>query len=98
MIAQRSTRSNEFIVGRQRTTCALKCAVFHSPRLCGVIAARIMPSIRILAEDDVRAAIDSDRALELARVTLRDQARGNSELSTPSAMSLDATRFGAGRF
>src|SRR5450432_3574639 len=57
-----------------------------------------MPCIRILGEDDVRAAIDSDRALELARLTLRDQAAGNSELSTPSAMSLDATRFGAGRF
>lgn len=57
-----------------------------------------MPNIRILGEDDVRAAIDSDRALELARATLRDQAQGNSELSTPSAMSLDATRFGAGRF
>ena len=57
-----------------------------------------MPSIRILGEDDVRAAIDSDRALELARLTLRDQAEGGSELSTPSAMSLDARRFGTGRF
>ncbi|MEO7729105.1 MAG: hypothetical protein ABIS45_17780 [Burkholderiales bacterium] len=57
-----------------------------------------MPHIRILGEDDVRAAIDSARALELARLTLRDQAQGHSELSTPSAMSLDATRFGAGRF
>ena len=57
-----------------------------------------MSCIRILGEDDVRAAIDSDRALELARLTLRDQAAGNSELSTPSAMSLDARRFGAGRF
>jgi alanine dehydrogenase len=57
-----------------------------------------MSSIRILGEDDVRAAIDSARALELARLTLRDQAAGNSELSTPSAMSLDARRFGAGRF
>ena len=57
-----------------------------------------MPSIRILSEDDVRAAIDSGRALELARLTLRDQAEGNSELSTPSSMSLDAKRFGAGRF
>jgi ornithine cyclodeaminase len=57
-----------------------------------------MASIRILSEDDVRAAIDSDCALELARATLNDQAQGNSELSVPSSMSLDATRFGAGRF
>jgi ornithine cyclodeaminase/alanine dehydrogenase-like protein (mu-crystallin family) len=57
-----------------------------------------MSCIRILGEDDVRAAIDTARALDLARLTLRDQAEGGSELSTPSAMSLDATRFGAGRF
>lgn len=57
-----------------------------------------MPGFRILSEDDVRAAIDSARALELARATLRDQANGGSDLSTPSSMSLDATRFGAGRF
>ena len=57
-----------------------------------------MSSIRILGEDDVRTAIDSARALNLARLTLRDQAAGNSVLSTPSAMSLDARRFGAGRF
>ncbi len=57
-----------------------------------------MSCIRILSEDDVRAAIDTDRALELARATLRDQAEGGSELSTPSEMSLDARRFGAGRF
>lgn len=57
-----------------------------------------MPGIRILSEDDVREAIDSARALELARTTLRDQATGSSELSVPSSMALDATRFGAGRF
>jgi ornithine cyclodeaminase/alanine dehydrogenase-like protein (mu-crystallin family) len=57
-----------------------------------------MPGIRILSEYDVRAAIDSARALELARATLRDQAGGASELSTPSSMALDATRFGGGRF
>ncbi|HEV7819959.1 MAG TPA: hypothetical protein VGO84_02195 [Burkholderiales bacterium] len=57
-----------------------------------------MPGLRILTEDDVRAAIDSARALELARATLRDQAAGGSELSAPSSMALDATRFGAGRF
>ncbi len=57
-----------------------------------------MSCIRILGEDDVRAAIDTDRALDLARLTLRDQANGDSSLSTPSAMTLDARRFGAGRF
>ena len=57
-----------------------------------------MPSIRILGEQDVRAVIDAECALELARLTLRDQAAGNSELSVPSSMSLDARRFGAGRF
>ena len=57
-----------------------------------------MPGIRILSEHDVRAAIDSARALDLARATLRDQAAGASELSAPSSMALDATRFGAGRF
>ena len=57
-----------------------------------------MSSIRILAEDDVRALIDADSALELARRTLKDQADGNSSLSSPSAMTLDATRFGGGRF
>jgi ornithine cyclodeaminase/alanine dehydrogenase-like protein (mu-crystallin family) len=55
-------------------------------------------SIRILGEDDVRALIDSDSALEIARRTLKDQAEGSSSLSTPSAMTLDATRFGGGRF
>jgi ornithine cyclodeaminase/alanine dehydrogenase-like protein (mu-crystallin family) len=55
-------------------------------------------SIRILGEDDVRELIDSDSALEIARRTLKDQAEGNSTLSTPSAMTLDATRFGGGRF
>jgi ornithine cyclodeaminase/alanine dehydrogenase-like protein (mu-crystallin family) len=57
-----------------------------------------MSSIRILGEDDVRELIDSKAALALARRTLRDQAEGNSSLSTPSAMTLDATRFGGGRF
>jgi ornithine cyclodeaminase len=55
-------------------------------------------SLRILGEDDVRALIDTDSALELARRTLKDQAEGNSSLSTPSAMTLDATRFSGGRF
>ncbi len=57
-----------------------------------------MPTLRILGEDDVRAVIDTDRALELARQTLRDQAAGRSSLSTPSAMTLDARAFGSGRF
>src|SRR5258707_7746254 len=98
MIAQACPCGNALNAHRERAMHAPKRAVFHSPHLCGVIAARTMPNIRILGEDDVRVAIDSDRALELARATLRDQAQGNSELSTPSAMSLDATRFGAGRF
>jgi ornithine cyclodeaminase/alanine dehydrogenase-like protein (mu-crystallin family) len=55
-------------------------------------------SIRILGEDDVRALIDTDSALEIARRTLRDQAEGGSSLSTPSAMTLDARRFGGGTF
>jgi alanine dehydrogenase len=57
-----------------------------------------MHSIRILGEDDVRKLIDTDAALDIARRTLRDQAAGNSSLSTPSAMTLDATRFGGGKF
>ena len=57
-----------------------------------------MSTLRILGEDDVRSLIDTDSALALARRTLRDQAEGNSSLSTPSAMTLDATRFGGGRF
>src|SRR4051812_17168746 len=57
-----------------------------------------MPGLRILSEADVRAAMDAAGALDLARATLRDQAGGASELSSPSSMALDATRFGAGRF
>jgi ornithine cyclodeaminase len=37
-------------------------------------------------------------ALELARQTLREQAAGRSLLSTPSAMTLDATALGGPRF
>ncbi|HEX2825976.1 MAG TPA: hypothetical protein VHP37_06495 [Burkholderiales bacterium] len=57
-----------------------------------------MNSLRIVGEDDVRALIDTDSALEIARRTLRDQAQGNASLSTPSAMTLDARRFGGGMF
>ena len=53
-----------------------------------------MTRLRILSEDDVRAAIDTDRALDLARRTLLDQAEGRSELASPPTMSLDAKRFG----
>jgi ornithine cyclodeaminase/alanine dehydrogenase-like protein (mu-crystallin family) len=57
-----------------------------------------MSTLRILGEDDVRAVIDTDCALTLARRTLRDQADGRSALSTPSAMTLDALAFGSGKF
>jgi len=57
-----------------------------------------MPTIRALGEDDVRSLMTSALALDIARRTLVDQAAGNSGLSTPSAMSLDATQFGSGRF
>lgn len=55
-------------------------------------------TIRVLGEQDVAALIDTDRALQLARDTLRDQAAGKSFLSGPSAMTLDARAFGGGRF
>jgi ornithine cyclodeaminase len=54
--------------------------------------------LRILSEDDVRAAIDTDRALDLARRTLQDQAEGRSVLATPPTMSLDAKPFGGSVF
>jgi ornithine cyclodeaminase len=54
--------------------------------------------LRILSEDDVRAAIDTDRALDLARRTLRDQAAGKSLLATPPTMSLDAKPQGGSNF
>lgn len=53
-----------------------------------------MTTLRILGEDDVCAAIDTDRALTLARQTLKDQAAGRSILSTPSTMTLDARPLG----
>jgi hypothetical protein len=49
-----------------------------------------MATLRILGDEDVRAAIDTDRALDLARKTLQDQAAGRSLLSTPAAMTLDS--------
>ena len=45
-----------------------------------------MSCIRILSEEDVRAAIDTDRALELARLTLRDHPA--IKLSAPTIMSV----------
>jgi ornithine cyclodeaminase/alanine dehydrogenase-like protein (mu-crystallin family) len=53
-----------------------------------------MAKIRILGDADVRAAIDHDTALEIARRTLRDQAQGRAILSSPSAMILDASPLG----
>jgi ornithine cyclodeaminase len=53
-----------------------------------------LATIRILSVDDVRAAVNHDAALEIARQTLREQASGRAVLSSPSAMFLDATPFG----
>jgi len=53
-----------------------------------------MASFRILGDEDVRAAIGADTALELARSTLRDQAQGRALLSSPSSMFLDASPLG----
>jgi ornithine cyclodeaminase len=50
--------------------------------------------MRLLGDADVRAAIDCDTALEIARRTLRDQAAGRALLSAPSAMILDASPIG----
>lgn len=53
-----------------------------------------MTRLRILSEDDVRAAISTERALEIARDTLIDQSQGGSVLASPPTMSLDAKRHG----
>lgn len=57
-----------------------------------------MSSLRILGEDDVRALIDTDTALALARDQFLDQAQGLSALSTPAAIDLDARALGGPRF
>ena len=57
-----------------------------------------MGDLRILAEADVRAVMNAEIALDLARRTLLDQASGGSRLSTPSAMALDAVPAGGPRF
>ena len=54
--------------------------------------------MRVLGEEEVRRSIDSQTALTIARDTLVDQASGQSRLSLPSAMSLDATPFDGPRF
>jgi hypothetical protein len=53
--------------------------------------------MRLLGDADVRAAIDYDTALEIARRTLIDQAHGQALLSSPSAMILDASALGGPR-
>jgi ornithine cyclodeaminase/alanine dehydrogenase-like protein (mu-crystallin family) len=57
-----------------------------------------LATLRILGEDDVRALIDTDSALVIARAQLLDQARGLSTLSVPAAMDLDARALGGPRF
>jgi len=57
-----------------------------------------MGDLRILADADVRAVMNAQIALDLARRTLLDQAAGGSRLSTPSAMALDAVPLGGPRF
>ncbi len=53
-----------------------------------------MATLRLLGDEDVRAAIDYDAALDIARRALRDQAERRALLSTPSAMILDASTLG----
>lgn len=57
-----------------------------------------MATLRILGEDDVRALIDTECALAIAREQLLDQALGRSILSSPAAMALDARRLGGPQF
>ncbi len=57
-----------------------------------------MSELRILSEPDVRAVLDTATALDIARRTLADQAAGRSLLSSPSAMTLDASALGGPRF
>lgn len=57
-----------------------------------------MKPLRVLSEDDVRAAIDTERALAIARDTLLDQERGRSVLASPPTMSLDAQPQGGPNF
>jgi ornithine cyclodeaminase/alanine dehydrogenase-like protein (mu-crystallin family) len=57
-----------------------------------------MGALRIVTAADVQAVMTMELALDLARRTLLDQAAGRSLLSTPSAMTLDATPVGGPRF
>jgi ornithine cyclodeaminase/alanine dehydrogenase-like protein (mu-crystallin family) len=57
-----------------------------------------MPELRILSEGDLRAMITGPVALDLARRALRGQAEGSVLLSSPAAMSLDASGLGGPRF
>ena len=52
----------------------------------------------VVGEAEVRLLLDSQSALTIARDTLVSQAKGQSLLSTPSAISLDATALGGPRF
>jgi ornithine cyclodeaminase/alanine dehydrogenase-like protein (mu-crystallin family) len=52
----------------------------------------------VIGEQDVRRLVTSPAALALARDTLVGQASGQSLLSSPSAMSLDAGALGGPRF
>lgn len=51
-------------------------------------------ALRMLSDEDVRAVISADTALDLARRTLREQAGGRAILSSPAAMILDASPLG----
>lgn len=55
---------------------------------------RLRTPLRILSEKDVRAVLNAETALALARSTLLDQAVGGSYLSSPSSMALDARPAG----
>lgn len=57
-----------------------------------------MGTLRIVSAADVQAVMSTDLALDLARRTMLDQAAGKSLLSTPSAMTLDASPVGGPRF
>lgn len=57
-----------------------------------------MATLRILSDNDVRAAITGPVALELARQTLRGQAEGRVVLSSPAAMTLKAPELSGARF
>src|SRR5262249_29659654 len=52
----------------------------------------------VVSEEEVRRHLNPRSALSIARDTLVSQACGQSMLSTPSAMSLDATNLGGPRF